>query len=442
MHAIYNTTLPIYVDEAYYWLWSEHLALSYFDHPPMVAWMLAFFTAWDDSVFLIRLVTVVCMSGAALFIYLLAKEVYSFQVATLSVIIFLITPAVGMGYTIVTPDSPLILFWSGALYFSYQAIFRERFSDYLLAGIFIGLGLLSKYTMVLFFGFLGLYLLIKKPRLLICFKPWLALLIAFVVASPVLIWNQAKDWISLSFQYHHGTSSEFIILWDKFFEFLGGQFLLLSPVFMVLLIMALYSNRGYFSDERRFYVAMSFLFPILFILYKALFKKMELNWGVIAYVGAVILVADFLVATQKQKLFAFGAGLSLLLIAILKFPLLFGLKDKNNPHNRMFGYEETYRHIQPLLNEGDVIMADYYTRASVFSYLHGEIAYIPTRTRMSQFDLWQQEADLSQLRGIYVSKDERLSELKTLYDRVTYLERLEIKKEGYKSRQFYIYRIE
>lgn len=108
----------------------------------------------------------------------------------------------------------------------------------------------------------------------------------------------------------------------------------------------------------------------------------------------------------------------------------------------MFGYEETYRHIQPLLNEGDVIMADYYTRASVFSYLHGEIAYIPTRTRMSQFDLWQQEADLSQLRGIYVSKDERLSELKTLYDRVTYLERLEIKKEGYKSRQFYIYRIE
>ena len=28
---------PLTFDEAYYWLWSRHLAFGYYDHPPMVA---------------------------------------------------------------------------------------------------------------------------------------------------------------------------------------------------------------------------------------------------------------------------------------------------------------------------------------------------------------------------------------------------------------------
>ena len=36
----YNATLPLHYDEAYYWVWTQRLDFSYFDHPPMIAWLL------------------------------------------------------------------------------------------------------------------------------------------------------------------------------------------------------------------------------------------------------------------------------------------------------------------------------------------------------------------------------------------------------------------
>src|SRR6266568_4956431 len=31
---------PLTFDEAYYWMWSKHLAFGYYDHPPMVAFVI------------------------------------------------------------------------------------------------------------------------------------------------------------------------------------------------------------------------------------------------------------------------------------------------------------------------------------------------------------------------------------------------------------------
>src|ERR1700733_7217747 len=31
---------PLTFDEAYYWTWSKHLAFGYYDHPPMVAFVI------------------------------------------------------------------------------------------------------------------------------------------------------------------------------------------------------------------------------------------------------------------------------------------------------------------------------------------------------------------------------------------------------------------
>jgi hypothetical protein len=47
--AYTGATLPLHPDEAYYWLWSRHLALSYFDHPPMIAYLIKLSTVFSQS---------------------------------------------------------------------------------------------------------------------------------------------------------------------------------------------------------------------------------------------------------------------------------------------------------------------------------------------------------------------------------------------------------
>ena len=37
LRLIAGAVTPITFDEAYYWMWSKHLAGGYYDHPPMVA---------------------------------------------------------------------------------------------------------------------------------------------------------------------------------------------------------------------------------------------------------------------------------------------------------------------------------------------------------------------------------------------------------------------
>ena len=53
--------VPLGDDEGYYWVWSRHLAASYYDHPPMVAWLVALSThVLGSSLVALRLPFVAC----------------------------------------------------------------------------------------------------------------------------------------------------------------------------------------------------------------------------------------------------------------------------------------------------------------------------------------------------------------------------------------------
>jgi hypothetical protein len=278
VQMVYNLILPVYGDEAYYWVWSKNLQLGYFDHPPMVAYVNALFcTVFGDTLFAVRLATVSCLSGAAVFIYALTARVFTAHSALLALLLFLLTPTANLGFSLHTIDSPLILFWSMALYYGYKAIFGGSRRAYLLTGVGLGAALLSKYTAVLFVGFLGLFLLLTKPRTLLRPHVWMALGVALLLFSPVLVNNFQHGFASFMHQYTHGSATELAIRLDTFGDFFLGQFVVVSPVFMGLLIVTSLKCRCWWSDVQRRYLMLSFLFPLVFFLYKALFKRMELN---------------------------------------------------------------------------------------------------------------------------------------------------------------------
>ena len=99
---------PITFDEAYYWMWSKHLAGGYYDHPPMVAVVIRLGTLIaGDTEFGVRLVSILLALPMSWAIYQAAAILFgSRRVAASSAILLNVTLMAAVGTMIVTPDAP------------------------------------------------------------------------------------------------------------------------------------------------------------------------------------------------------------------------------------------------------------------------------------------------------------------------------------------------
>src|SRR4030095_7415746 len=108
---------PVLPQEAYYWTYAKHLDLSYFDHPPMVAWLIAAGTAaFGDGRLGLRAGTLACAVGTTLVGLALLRRLGGQRWARIAwaVLAFGI-PLFAMGHFHASPDSPLVFFWAAAL---------------------------------------------------------------------------------------------------------------------------------------------------------------------------------------------------------------------------------------------------------------------------------------------------------------------------------------
>lgn len=439
LQLAYDAHLPLHADEAYYWAWSQHPALSYFDHPPMIAWLLALTTLQGTSELAVRLVPALCMGLSAWFVYRLAFEVHGRSAAALALLLFVVLPATQMGALLATPDAPVVLFWSLALYASYQAVFSARSGWYLGAGAAIGLALLSKYTAILFPAALFAFLLLRRRDLFLRGPTWLALLLTLAVFSPVLLWNGQHDWISFIFQYKHGSSQDTHLHWGPWFEFIAGIFISFSPLLLAIALVAALEGKTW-RDDRRLFVALFLLLPLAFFLYKGLYKKMELNWVAIAYPAATVMAAGYIAERRLWKTLWFGLALALALSLAIKFPVGLGLPVKWNIQNRLVGYREAIADLLKLRRPGEPLLADHYMTASLLGFYAPDhpLVGIPTPTRFSQYDLWPLPS--RQPQGLYLASEDRGAELRSACGSATLLKVFSFDQPGYRGKVFYFYR--
>src|SRR5579864_8830675 len=191
---------PLTFDEAYYWMWSKHLAFGYYDHPPMVALVIRLGTLIaGDTELGVRLVSILLALPMSFAVYRTAAILFGGErVAASATILLNVTLMAAVGTMIVTPDAPLLVASSFVLFFLAKVLESGRGAWWLAVGAAVGLALLSKYT-AMFFGPAILIWLISVPKLRRWFlSPWLYLggLGALAVFSPVIIWNADHHWVS------------------------------------------------------------------------------------------------------------------------------------------------------------------------------------------------------------------------------------------------------
>jgi len=321
-------TIELLPEEAYYWTYSKHPALGYFDHPPMVAWIIAVGTTlFGDTQLGVRFGTFLMWVASSWLLFLTGKIWFGRRAALAATLLFALAPLyVGTGL-IVTPDAPVLFFWLATLYFISRALHTGRSRYWLWSGVTFGGALLSKYYALLLAPSLLLFLLLSSThrRWLRRSPPWLALLIAVAVFSPVILWNSQHAWASFVFQStrtvgpQEHTAQDALMFWVV-------QLLILGPLLFVLFVCAATRGvkRGWWRHDDRWNFVASFSLPLFFLFAAASFRtEIHVSWTAPAFLslslGAGAIAADGLGSADKARArrWRVGAGVAIVLSTVV-----------------------------------------------------------------------------------------------------------------------------
>lgn len=283
---------PLTFDEAYYWMWSKHLAGGYYDHPPMVAIVIRLGTMIaGDTTFGVRLVSVLLGLPMSWAVYRTAALLFGGErVASTATLLLNVTMIAAAGTMIITPDAPVMVASSFVLFTLAKVLASGRGAWWLAVGAAVGAALLSKYT-ALFFGpaiLIWLVLVPKLRRWLISPWPYLGGVVALAMFSPVLLWNADHQWVSFIKQLGRARIETFNPVFIT--ELIPTQIAFATPLVFILGTMGLYAlalrNDG--AWPARTLLSAMFWTIALYFAWHALHSRVEANWFAPVYPAFVI----------------------------------------------------------------------------------------------------------------------------------------------------------
>ncbi|HVN67807.1 MAG TPA: glycosyltransferase family 39 protein, partial [Candidatus Sulfotelmatobacter sp.] len=273
---------PLIGDEAYYWLWSRHLDLSYVDHPPMIAYINFLLTGlFGQHEMAIRLGSIGIVLLVSLIIYLTGKELHGEKAGITAAVVFNLLPTFFGGGMFLVPQTVLFLFWSLSFYLLVKIVKTGKGYFWYLLGLSAGLGLLSDYVMALFFIGTVVYLVLDREQRFWFRKkePYLAVLLAAAIFSPVIVWNLRLGFTPLF--YWGGKMGAGPRIGDNLLNFFGLQMLLYTPAIFVMTFYLIFKGKDLLS---KVYAAAVFL-PFLLI---SPLINIGGHWPATSYLPAII----------------------------------------------------------------------------------------------------------------------------------------------------------
>ncbi len=485
LYYLLHGPLDLSPDEAHYWEWSRRPDLSYYSKGPMISYLIAMSTfLFGDTVFGVRFLAVLLSLLSSILLYRLGKDMYDERTGAASAMLLQVIPLFSTFGVIFTIDSPFVFFWILSLHLFWKAVGSNELSVtsdmltlrgdgrgrsknpslatgyqsmiyWLLLGISVGLGLLTKYTMA-FFYLCAFVFFLSSPaqrRLLLTSSPYLSFLASLAVFSPVIIWNAGHDWVTLRHTAGQAHVADGLrISLKSFVEFAGSQMGVVTPVLFVMMMVALWKIKGIenviarsetteqphssgtaspfncgtrndtgqairvVQDRGKFLFWFSVPVVVFFLL-KSLQGKVQANWAMTGYLaGLISFSAVYLREWGRNSHFTRNIVITGILLAVIVsalgyYPSKFHLPLKLDPTARLRGWSGLGKEVSSILREmngkRDVfIFSDGYQVSSELAfYVEGHpVTYCANLgRRMNQYDLWPGFDDLIHYNGIFVT---------------------------------------
>ncbi|MGB9671398.1 MAG: ArnT family glycosyltransferase, partial [Halothiobacillaceae bacterium] len=293
--------LGLYVDEAYYWGWAQQLDWGYYSKPPLIAVLIALTTSLcGDGVFCVKLGALLVYPITTFLVFKLGESLFDARTGLWAAALFLLMPGVALSNLIISTDVLLLLFWTLGLWAFVHALESNAWRHWFLVGLAGGLGLLSKYTMILFAPSVLLAVLLvpawrgqlRNPRL------WLAAGLALLIFLPNLLWNASHGWPTLRHTAEISHLHEQTLHWGELGAFWGGQFAVFGPLALVLGWVAA------FRVPRTPWTVLLLVFTFTFLVLisaQALLGRANANWAAPAFIAASVLLAHWGVAHAHTR---------------------------------------------------------------------------------------------------------------------------------------------
>jgi len=316
------TPLELVGDESYYWDWGRDLSWGYFSKPPLIAWLMAFGDLLGGgTAFGLRSLSIVLGSFSLLMVFFLTRKIFDDRAGLLAVLALLVTPANAASNLLLTIDAPLLAAWTLALWAAWTWLLpldaqgkpydplherrewegprfwtKARMAPILLF-LALGFGLLAKQMMLVFPALTILWVVLEKDRRGWLKRPvfWLVLGLPLLVWIPPLWWNAQHDWITFQHTATHFSSGSvsFMRQVGRFFEFIGSQLGIFTPVLYVLLLVLIFRGVGQWkrleAGER---FLLTYALPgLAFVLLMAFRQRINPNWPAVFYPTLFMLLA-------------------------------------------------------------------------------------------------------------------------------------------------------
>jgi hypothetical protein len=318
LQALAAGRLELSFDEAYYTLWSRSLSFGYLDHPPMVALLIRVSTSlFGGSELGVRALSLVVVGAMPALVAFIAWRLFgSAEKAALAALMWIGMPLVSIGAVFVTPDAPLVVFWTLGLA-ALVELWRTGERRWLIAlGLALGLALQSKFTAAFFAAGVALALVATSSL-----RRWLTssalltgLAVALVIFAPFVVWNGAHGWATFAKQLGRAPPNGFAPYYLA--EFLVAQIGLMNPLIVVALVPALAAIpwRASISprspDEARRILACTIAPAAVYFLLHSLHDRVQGNWLAPLYPAAAILAADWVAESRRAAGSRFAAAIA------------------------------------------------------------------------------------------------------------------------------------
>ncbi len=408
LRVVLAATANLAEDEAYYWLWSTHVAVGYYDHPPMVAWWIRAGTEiFGRTEFGVRFIGMLSAIAGSYLLYRASLSLFRDRAAAVLCVIWMnATLLCNAGAILATPDTPLAFFVTLTLFALAKLIETDRGAWWYAIGAALGLAFMSKYTAALMLPGLFLWMAASADgrRWFLRPQPYIAAAIALLVIAPVVYWNYAHDWASFAKQAEHSIKDKPASAFLSVAEFFGGQAGLATPlIFLFCLFGSFYAFvRGVRLSDPRWLLLGSMSAPVFaFFFLHAASQKIQPNWPGFVYPAAILAaVHGFLTFSREEQAaqwmracfkIAPWTGIAFTLAAFLQLGLgALPIDAKKDPTSRLKGWPKLVADVERLEREQGAasILTDRYAITGELAFYGSNpdgVAQINERIRYASF---------------------------------------------------------
>ncbi|TMU55440.1 ArnT family glycosyltransferase [Flagellimonas algicola] len=366
LNLIQASFTELIFDEAYYWYYAQNLDWGYFDHPPMVAFLIKLSSLFFDGELGVRFISCVLSAGTYLVLWSAIdhpkKKDY---VLHFFLLLFSMTLMNAYGF-FTLPDTPLLFFT--ALFLLLYKKFLEKPSIWttIALGLVMAALMYSKYHAVLVI----LFVFLSNIKLVFNGKAWLAVVVALLCYVPHFMWLFEHDFVSIKYHLFERPNQAY-----SFEKFTLGYILNLVAIFGLLFYWVYYALIKD-KDSDKFSKALRFLTygVILFFFVSSFNRRVQTQWVIIISIPLAIIAFKHLIENAKSRKWIFRMGIASAILMcyarvwLVHQPLLPIVYEAH-------GNKAWVNDLDSKLGDATVVFENSYRRAPMYEFYTGKPSF-------------------------------------------------------------------